>query len=99
LKKKWGNIDKFQEEYNKSCVGLFGSGWVWLAKDKDSGLVIVSASNADCPIRNGQTPILTCDVWEHAYYLDYKSQRAQYVEAWWKLVNWEFANENLSNNK
>jgi Fe-Mn family superoxide dismutase len=67
---------------------------VWLCKDGDR-LTIVPTSNAGCPLTMKMTPLLTCDVWEHAYYIDYKSERAKYIEAWWKLVNWDFANKNL----
>eukprot|EP01126_Amoeba_proteus_P010509 TRINITY_DN1409_c0_g2_i5.p1 TRINITY_DN1409_c0_g2~~TRINITY_DN1409_c0_g2_i5.p1 ORF type:complete len:219 (-),score=34.00 TRINITY_DN1409_c0_g2_i5:50-706(-) len=93
--KEWGSFRKFKEEFEKAGVSLFGSGWVWLVKEGET-LKIVQTSNADCPIRHGQVPLLTCDVWEHAYYIDYYHQRPLYLQSWWNLVNWDFANKNLS---
>jgi Fe-Mn family superoxide dismutase len=91
---KWGSFDKFKEEFTAKAGTLFGSGWAWLVKG-DSGLEIVQTSNAGCPLTDGVTPILTCDVWEHAYYVDYRNARPKYIDAWWSLVNWDFANANL----
>jgi len=91
---KWGSFDKFKEEFTKAAIGQFGSGWAWLVDNKGT-LEIVQTSNAGCPLTDGKKPILTCDVWEHAYYVDYRNARAKYVDAWWALVNWEFANKNL----
>ncbi len=94
INKKWGSFDKFKEEFTNSASTLFGSGWCWLVKSGDS-LEIVQTKDAGCPLTDGKTPLLTCDVWEHAYYLDYQNARPKYVEAFWSLVNWDFANKNL----
>jgi Fe-Mn family superoxide dismutase len=95
INKDFGSFDKFKEEFSAKAGGLFGSGWAWLVKKGDK-LEIVQTSNAGCPLtEDGVTPLLTCDVWEHAYYIDYRNARPKYVEAWWNLVNWDFANENL----
>jgi superoxide dismutase, Fe-Mn family len=90
----FGGIEKFKEQFTKVALGLFGSGWVWLVKDA-KGLAIVATSNAGTPIITGQIPLFTCDVWEHAYYIDYRNARAKYLEAFWHVVNWGFASENF----
>jgi len=96
IEKNWGNFKNFKDEFTTQASTLFGSGWQWLVKDPKTGkLKLVGTSNADCPLNDGLVPILTCDVWEHAYYIDARHDRAKYIEAWWKLVNWEFANKNL----
>jgi Fe-Mn family superoxide dismutase len=95
LKGAFGSFDKFKEEFTKAGATLFGSGWVWLVKKSSGSLDIVQGRNAECPLREGHTPILTCDVWEHAYYIDYRNARPKYLEAFWQLVNWEFASKNL----
>lgn len=87
----FGSFDKFRAEFSAKAAGLFGSGWTWLAKKEDGSLTLMNAQNAETPLRTGETAILTCDVWEHAYYIDYRNARPQYIEAFWKLVNWEFA--------
>ena len=92
----FGSFDKFKEEFTKTAVTTFGSGWAWLVKNADSSLALVSTSNAGCPLTAGQTPILTCDVWEHAYYIDFRNLRPKYLEAFWALVNWDFANANFA---
>jgi len=92
----FGSFEAFKEQFSKAAAGQFGSGWAWLVKDLSSGrLIIETTANAGCPITEGHQPILTCDVWEHAYYIDYRNARPKYIEAWWSLVNWEFANQNL----
>lgn len=92
----FGSFDAFKEQFSKAAAGQFGSGWAWLVRDKKTGRVhIETTANAGCPLTEGHDPILTCDVWEHAYYIDYRNARAKYIEAWWNLVNWEFANQNL----
>ncbi|HTN65943.1 MAG TPA: superoxide dismutase [Fe] [Burkholderiaceae bacterium] len=92
---KWGSFDQFKEAFSNSCVGNFGSGWTWLVKKADGTLDIVNTSNAATPLTGADKPLLTCDVWEHAYYIDYRNARPKYVEAFWNLVNWDFANQNL----
>lgn len=95
ITKSFGSFSAFKEQFTKAAIGQFGSGWAWLVKDSSGKLLIEATSNADCPIQTGKTPLLTCDVWEHAYYIDYRNARAKYVDAWWNLVNWDFANKNL----
>jgi Fe-Mn family superoxide dismutase len=95
LEKAFGSADKFREDFQKSAIGLFGSGWCWLVKRSDGSLVIENTTNAANPLTAGSTPLLTCDVWEHAYYIDYRNARAKYVEAFLKRVNWEFVENNL----
>ena len=77
-----------------SAATNFGSGWTWLVKNTSGELEIVNTDDAGCPLRDGHTPLLTVDVWEHAYYVDYRNARPKYLEAWWNLVNWDFANQN-----
>ncbi|MGR8952345.1 MAG: superoxide dismutase [Fe] [Gammaproteobacteria bacterium] len=92
----FGSFAKFKEEFTKCAVTTFGSGWAWLVKNEDGSLGIVSTSNAGCPLTAGQKPLLTCDVWEHAYYIDYRNARPAYLEAFWALVNWDFAAANFA---
>lgn len=92
---KWGSVDNFKAEFTKSCVGNFGSGWTWLVKKPDGSLDIVNTSNAATPLTGADKPLMTCDVWEHAYYIDYRNLRAKYVEIFWQLVNWDFVAKNL----
>lgn len=92
----FGSFGAFREQFSKAAAGQFGSGWAWLVKDARGNLAIEATSNAGCPMRDGKKPILTCDVWEHAYYIDYRNARPKYVEAWWNLVNWGFAEKNLA---
>jgi superoxide dismutase, Fe-Mn family len=95
INKNFGSFVKFQEKFTSTATALFGSGWVWLVKNMDGSLAVESSANAGNPVRDGRKPLLTCDVWEHAYYIDYRNARAKYVEAFWKLVNWKFVAENL----
>jgi len=90
----FGSFEKFKEQFNQKALGNFGSGWTWLVRNKSNDLEIVNTSNADTPIRHDQTALLTCDVWEHAYYIDYRNARAQYLQAFWELVNWNFVQDN-----
>ena len=96
INKKWGSFAKFKEEFSKTAVGTFGSGWGWLVKKADGSLDIVSTSNAATPLTGADKPLLTCDVWEHAYYVDYRNARPKYVEAFWNLVNWDFVAKNFA---
>ena len=96
INKKWGSFDAFKDAFGKSAVGNFGSGWTWLVKKADGSLDIVNTSNAATPLTGADKPLLTCDVWEHAYYIDYRNARAKYVEIFWNLVNWDFAAKNFA---
>jgi Fe-Mn family superoxide dismutase len=89
IKKNFGSFAEFKELFAKAAVTLFGSGWAWLVKSSDGNLKIIQESNAGNPMRNGYVPILTCDVWEHAYYLDYQNRRPDYVKALWDILNWD----------
>ncbi len=91
----FGSFENFKEQFTNTCVGTFGSGWGWLAQDAEGNLKIISTSNAQLPMTQGMTALLTCDVWEHAYYIDYRNARPKYVEAFWNLVNWDFVNQNM----
>ncbi|MEP4548213.1 MAG: Fe-Mn family superoxide dismutase [Saccharospirillum sp.] len=93
---KWGSFEAFQKEFDEKAVNNFGSSWTWLVKNSDGSLEIVNTSNAGTPITEGQTPIITVDLWEHAYYIDYRNLRPKYLEAFWKLANWDFAAENFA---
>ncbi|HRL22184.1 MAG TPA: superoxide dismutase [Fe] [Alcaligenes sp.] len=92
---KWGSFDAFKEAFTKSAVGNFGSGWTWLVKKTDGSLDIVNTSNAGTTLTSDDVALLTCDVWEHAYYIDYRNARPKYLEQFWNLVNWDFAAQNL----
>ena len=96
INQAFGSFDAFKEKFSTSAVTNFGSGWTWLVRNKDDGLEIVNTSNAGNPMVDGHTPLLTCDVWEHAYYIDYRNARPKYVEAFWNLVNWDFVAGNLA---
>jgi len=96
IKKTFGSFAQFKEDFSKTAVGTFGSGWAWLVQRADGGLGLVSTSNAATPITGSDRPLLTCDVWEHAYYIDYRNARPKYVEAFWNLANWEFAASQLA---
>jgi len=96
IDRTFGSFEQFKEEFTKTAVTTFGSGWAWLVKKPNGGLELVSTSNAATPLTAGQTPLLTCDVWEHAYYIDYRNLRPKYLEAFWALVNWEFASANYA---
>ena len=96
LNKKFGSFDAFKEAFTKSAVGNFGSGWTWLVKKADGSVDLANTSNAATPLTGSDKPLLTCDVWEHAYYVDYRNRRPDYVGAFWNLVNWEFAATNFA---
>lgn len=93
---KWGSVAAFKEAFNKSAAGNFGSGWTWLVKKPDGSVDIVNTSNAATPLTTADVPLLTCDVWEHAYYIDFRNARPAYLEAFWALVNWDFAAKNFA---
>ena len=90
INKAFGDFAKFKAQFSETAVKTFGSGWAWLVQRPDGALAIVSTSNANNPLTGDDTPLLTCDVWEHAYYVDYRNARPKYVESFWNLVNWEF---------
>lgn len=93
----FGSFDEFKAQFTASAAGNFGSGWTWLVKNADGSLAIVNTSNADTPITDeGITPLLTVDVWEHAYYVDYRNARPEYLKNFWEIANWEFAAANLT---
>jgi len=96
IKKKFGSFDEFKKLFTQSAITLFGSGWTWLVKDQNGELEIINTSNANLPMKENKKALLTCDVWEHAYYIDYRNARATYLENFWKLVNWNFAQENFT---
>ena len=95
INQAFGSFAAFKEKFSQTAVATFGSGWAWLVKDKDGKLAIVSTSNAGNPLTDGKEPLLTCDVWEHAYYIDYRNARPSYVDKFWDLVNWDFVASNL----
>eukprot|EP00922_Rhytidocystis_sp_ex-Travisia-forbesii_P003040 GHVS01004456.1.p1 GENE.GHVS01004456.1~~GHVS01004456.1.p1 ORF type:complete len:208 (-),score=15.47 GHVS01004456.1:223-846(-) len=96
----FGSVEEFKEKFSACAAGHFGSGWAWLVLGTQGKLAIVAGHDAINPLKDGSgTPLLTCDVWEHAYYVDYRNQRPKYIESWWNLVNWDFANSNLASAK
>ncbi|MFA7504738.1 MAG: superoxide dismutase [Fe] [Burkholderiaceae bacterium] len=95
IDKKWGSFDAFKEAFNKSAAGNFGSGWTWLVKKPDGSVDIVNTSNAATPLTTDDKALLTCDVWEHAYYIDYRNSRPNYLAAFWNVANWDFAAKNF----
>lgn len=97
INKAFGSFAEFKDAFTKSAIGNFGSSWTWLVKKADGSLAIVNTSNAGCPLTEaGTTPLLTVDLWEHAYYIDFRNMRPKYMETFWTLVNWEFAAKNLA---
>lgn len=95
IARDFGSMDLLKQAFITAATGFFGSGWIWLVMSEEGKLKITATSNADTPIRHGETPLLTCDVWEHAYYIDYRNMRPNYLENWWKVINWEFVSANL----
>ncbi len=89
INKNFGSFAEFKDKFSKAALTLFGSGWAWLAKDSSGKLEIIQLSNAGTPLTQGKTPILTIDVWEHAYYIDYRNARPAFIEHFWELVNWD----------
>jgi superoxide dismutase, Fe-Mn family len=92
----FGSFEAFHQQFSDKAVTLFGSGWAWLVKKPDGKLAIVQTGNAETPLTGADVPLLTCDVWEHAYYIDYRNARPKYLEAFWKLVNWDFVAKNFA---
>jgi Fe-Mn family superoxide dismutase len=95
IKSSFGSFDRFKEEFTKAALGRFGSGWAWVL-EQDGRLVIDSTANQDSPLMDGKSPVFGLDVWEHAYYLKYQNRRADYISAWWNVVNWVEVNKRLS---
>jgi Fe-Mn family superoxide dismutase len=92
----FGSFEAFKAEFTKTAIGTFGSGWAWLVQRADGSLALVSTSNAATPLTGTDKPLLTCDVWEHAYYVDYRNARPKYLEAFWNLVNWDFVSAQMA---
>jgi Fe-Mn family superoxide dismutase len=95
IQKAFGDVAAFKKKFSDAANTHFGSGWAWLVQKADGSLEVIATHDGDSPVAHGTKPLLTCDVWEHAYYIDYRNARARYVEAWWNLVNWDFAAANL----
>lgn len=93
IDKQWGSFDEFKAKFKESATKLFGSGWTWLVKTQDGKLSIENTANAENPMTKKMKPLLTCDVWEHAYYIDYRNRRADYLDSFWKLANWDHAEQ------
>jgi superoxide dismutase, Fe-Mn family len=89
IRKSFGSFEEFRENFNKSAATIFGSGWAWLASSGDGSLQIVQESNAGNPLRKGLKPLMTCDVWEHAYYIDYRNKRPDYIKNFWEILDWD----------
>lgn len=96
IDKKFGSFEEFKKQFTATCVGTFGSGWGWLVKTPAGDIELVSTSNAATPLTTVNKPLLTCDVWEHAYYIDYRNSRPNYMAAFWNLVNWDFVSKNFA---
>ena len=95
IDKKFGSFDEFKNQFSQAASTRFGSGWAWLSVDSDGELIVSSTSNQDSPLVDRLTPILTLDIWEHAYYLKYQNKRPDYIEAWWNVVNWDEVGNNF----
>jgi Fe-Mn family superoxide dismutase len=96
IKKAFGSFDEFKKLFSETAIKTFGSGWAWLVKNKEGNLEIISTSNAGTPMTEHKKALLTCDVWEHAYYIDYRNLRPTYVEKFWNIVNWDFVTEKFA---
>lgn len=94
INRTFGSFAQFKKQFSQTAITTFGSGWAWLIQNSDNSLEIISTKNADTPMTSGQTALLTCDVWEHAYYIDYRNARPSYVEKFWDLINWKFVSTN-----
>lgn len=97
INESFTSLDEFKKKFSDSALSLFGSGWTWLVQNHDGSLVIMNTMNGDNPLTHDQIPLLTCDVWEHAYYLDYQNNRPKFIMNFWEIVNWEFVEKNLNN--
>lgn len=97
INQKYGDFEKFKDEFSKMALNNFGSGWTWVVQTEDGGIDIMNTGNADTPLKHGRKALLTIDVWEHAYYIDYRNVRADFIKNFWNLVNWNFVNQNISN--
>lgn len=95
IQKKFGSFDEFKKQFTQAAITVFGSGWAWLAKNTAGELEIIQTSNAGLPMQQNKKALLTCDVWEHAYYIDYRNARPSYVDNFWKIVNWDFVMDNF----
>jgi Fe-Mn family superoxide dismutase len=95
LERAFGSVDAFRQLFRKAAIEKFGSGWTWLVRLRDGQLVVRSTDGADNPLTTGDAPLLSCDVWEHAYYIDYRNDRSRYLDAYWRIVNWRFVEENF----
>ncbi|MDK7674893.1 superoxide dismutase [Weeksella virosa] len=95
INRDFGSFEEFQNKFSETAIKLFGAGWAWLAQNDQGLLEIVPMKDAHTPLTENKTPILTLDVWEHAYYIDYRNARPKFVEGFWEIVNWDFANKNL----
>ena len=93
--RSFGGLETLESEFTKAATAVFGSGWAWLIKDQSGGVRVVTTPNAHTPLRDGHTPLLTCDMWEHAYYIDHHNDRGAYLKNFWQLVNWDFVASNL----
>ena len=96
IDRSFGSLDDFRDEFSDAAFSNFGSGWTWLVKNSDGSIEIVNTDDAGNPLTEGKRPLLTCDVWEHAYYLDHRNSRPSYLEAFWHIVNWEFVSDNYN---
>src|SRR6056297_1177475 len=99
IERDFGSFDTFKENFTESATGNFGSGWTWLVQNGDGSLAIVNTDDAETPLTGSATPLLTCDVWEHAYYIDYRNARPKYLEAFWNLVNWDFVASQMTTDR
>ena len=96
IDRTFGSLDEFRDEFSDAAFSNFGSGWTWLVKNSDGSVEIVNTDDAGNPLTEGKQPLLTCDVWEHAYYLDHRNSRPSYLEAFWQIVNWDFVSDNYN---